>query len=186
MDPQPGPAAFDHADPADLLPRLTVCLHAGEWVDRVLAGRPYRTLAALEQAALDAAGDLSEEGLAQALAAHPRLGQRPVDASAQSAHSRREQAGLLEADGTTATRLHAANLAYEARFGHVFLIRAAGRTPEDVLRAARDRLDNDPAEEGVVVRQQLAEIAVLRLRDLLADLVVGPVHDAPAAERVHR
>ena len=169
MDPHPGTAAFDQAAAADLAPRLTVCLHSEEWVGRVLVGRPYRRLADLERAALDAARDLSPAGLDEALAAHPRLGRRPGDASRESAHSRREQADLAE-DTTTAARLHAANLAYEARFGHVLLVRAAGRSAAEVLRVAQDRLDHDPATEGVVVRQQLGEIAVLRLSDLLADL----------------
>lgn len=170
MDPQPGPAAFDRAEAADLAPRLAVCLHAREWVDRMLVGRPYRSLSVLEHAAVAAALDLSEAGLTEALAAHPRIGERPADVSAASAHSRREQAGLAD-DETTAARLHAANVAYEARFGRVFLLRAAGRSAEEVLRAAQDRLGNDPATEGAVVREQLGEIAVLRLHDLLDDLV---------------
>jgi len=169
VDLHPGTAAFDHADAAALAPRLTVCLHSAEWADRVLEGRPYGRLAHLDQAALDAARDLSPAGLDQALAAHPRLGRRPDDASAESAHSRREQADLAE-DATTAARLQAANLAYEARFGHVLLVRAAGRSAAEVLHAAQERLGNDTATEGAVVRQQLGEIAVLRLHDLLADL----------------
>ena len=178
MDPQPGPAAFDDADPDDLARRLAVCLHSREWVGRVVSGRPYRTLTALEHAATEAAADLSDDGLREALAAHPRIGERPADTSAASAHSRREQAGVA-ADDVTATRLHAANVAYEERFGHVFLVRAAGRTAEEVLRAAQDRLGNDPESEGLVVRQQLGEIAVLRLQDLLADLVAArPEGDA--------
>ena len=138
----------------------------------MVAGRPYRTLTALEHAAAEAAADLSEDGLREALAAHPRIGERPAGTTAADDHSRREQAGVAD-DATTATRLHAANVAYEERFGHVFLVRAAGRTAEEVLRAAQDRLGNDPATEGLVVRQQLGEIAVLRLQDLLADLVAA-------------
>jgi 2-oxo-4-hydroxy-4-carboxy-5-ureidoimidazoline decarboxylase len=172
VDPRPWPEAFDDADAAELAPRLAVCLHAQEWVDRVLAGRPYRRLSRLERAAVTAALELSEDGLAEALAAHPRIGERPTDASGASEHSRREQAGVAD-DATTAARLHAANTAYEARFGHVFLLRAAGRTAEEVLQAAQDRLGNDPASEGVVVRQQLGEIAVLRLRDLVGELVAA-------------
>jgi len=169
VDLHPGTAGFDHAEAAALAPRLAVCLRSAEWVDRVLQGRPYARVDDLDQAALDAARDLSPAALDEALAAHPRLGRRPGDASAESAHSRREQADLAD-DATTAARLHAANLAYEARFGHVLLVRAAGRSAAEVLNAAQDRLGNDPATEGVVVRQQLGEIAVLRLHDLLADL----------------
>ncbi len=182
MDPQPGPAAFDAAPAADLAPRLAVCLHAGAWVDAVLGGRPYRTLPALEQAALAAAADLDDAALAEALAAHPRIGDRPQDASAASAHSRREQAAI-DADEATATRLHAANVAYETRFGQVLLVRAAGRTAEEVLRLAQDRLGNDPVTEGRVVREQLGEIAVLRLHDLLADLLSGPGPAGPTDAR---
>lgn len=171
MDDQPGPAAFDAADPEDLARELRVCLHAEEWVQQVLLARPYRTLAAIEEAALEAADALSDDGLAEALQAHPRIGERPDGDDAEAAHSRREQGGVV-LDDTVAARLHRANVAYESHFGHVFLIRAAGRSAEEILVAAQDRLGNDPATEAAVVRRQLGEIAVLRLRDLLARLVV--------------
>ena len=161
--------AFDRAAEADLLPRLQVCLHSQEWVDAVLAGRPYGEAAVLEVAATDAAHALSDQGLGEALAAHPRIGERPTDATAASAHSRREQAGV-GTDGSTAQRLREANLAYEARFGQVLLVRAAGRSAEDVLALATARLGNDEATEQRVVREQLGEIAVLRLRSLLDEL----------------
>ena len=80
MEPDPGPEAFDSTDASELAPRLAVCLHAREWVDRVVAGRPYRSLAALEQAAAAAALGLSQDGLTEALAAHPRIGEPPSDA----------------------------------------------------------------------------------------------------------
>jgi len=160
---------FDHAAEADLAPRLLVCLHAQEWVDAVLTRRPYREVAVLEVAATAAAHALSDEGLGEALAAHPRIGERPTDAAASSAHSRREQAGV-GTDDSTAQRLREANLDYEARFGQVLLVRAAGRSAEDVLALTTERLGNDEATEQRVVREQLGEIAVLRLRSLLDEL----------------
>ena len=39
------------------------------------------------------------------------------------------------------------NRAYEERFGHVYLIRAAGRSPSEMLAELRRRLDNDDASE---------------------------------------
>ncbi len=161
--------AFDTAPAEALRPGLEVCLHAGQWVDAVLAGRPYRSVAALEAQAGLAAEALSEQALQEALTAHPRIGERPADAGASSTHSRREQAGVSQ-DPTTAERLREANLAYEARFGHVLLVRAAGRSAADVLALARQRLGHDAATEARVVRQQLGEIAVLRLRGLLDEL----------------
>ena len=39
------------------------------------------------------------------------------------------------------------NRRYEARFGHVFLIFASGRTASEVLAELRRRMDNSPATE---------------------------------------
>jgi 2-oxo-4-hydroxy-4-carboxy-5-ureidoimidazoline decarboxylase len=45
----------------------------------------------------------------------------------------------------------------------VFLIRAAGRTAEEMLAALDERLRNDPQTERDVVRRELAQIVRLRL-----------------------
>jgi 2-oxo-4-hydroxy-4-carboxy-5-ureidoimidazoline decarboxylase len=62
----------------------------------------------------------------------------------------------------TAEALAAANVAYEARFGFVFLVRAAGRSAEDMLALALDRLGHDELTEQPVVRAELAQIVRLR------------------------
>ena len=54
-----------------------------------------------------------------------------------------------------------------APFGHVFLIRAAGRRRGDGRRAG-PRLANDEARERAEVTEQLAQITRLRLQTLLA------------------
>jgi hypothetical protein len=56
----------------------------------------------------------------------------------------------------------------ERRFGHVFLIRAAGRSAGEMLVELRRRLDNDDARERTEVTDQLAQITRLRLETLLA------------------
>jgi 2-oxo-4-hydroxy-4-carboxy-5-ureidoimidazoline decarboxylase len=73
------------------------------------------------------------------------------------------------ADDATRTALAEGNRAYEERFDHVFLIRAAGRSPEEVLAELRRRLDNDEETERTEVTGQLAEITALRVRDLVSD-----------------
>jgi 2-oxo-4-hydroxy-4-carboxy-5-ureidoimidazoline decarboxylase len=59
-----------------------------------------------------------------------------------------------------------ANRAYEQRFGHVFLVRARGRSGDEVLGLLRERLGNDTETERGAVRRELAEITSLRLREL--------------------
>ena len=55
----------------------------------------------------------------------------------------------------------------------MFLIRAAGRTPDEILANLERRLTSDPEAETVEATRQLAEIALLRLRGALTDDRMG-------------
>ena len=59
-------------------------------------------------------------------------------------------------------------MAYEQRFDRVFLVRAAGRTPVELLAELERRLGNDPDTESQEVVEQLAQITRLRVERLLA------------------
>jgi 2-oxo-4-hydroxy-4-carboxy-5-ureidoimidazoline decarboxylase len=75
---------------------------------------------------------------------------------------------MAEADDEVRTALAEGNRAYEERFDHVFLIRASGRTPEEMLAELRRRLDNDEESERAEVTEQLAQITALRVRKLVS------------------
>ncbi|HLV05304.1 2-oxo-4-hydroxy-4-carboxy-5-ureidoimidazoline decarboxylase [uncultured Georgenia sp.] len=147
---------------------LLACAAVPRWARAVAAGRPYASRDALLDAARTAASPWTEEEVDAALARHPRIGERAEGQDADAAHSRREQSGVDTSDADVAERLRAGNRAYEERFGHVFLIRAAGRSAAEILSALDERLGNDPATERRVVAEQLREIAVLRLEKELA------------------
>jgi 2-oxo-4-hydroxy-4-carboxy-5-ureidoimidazoline decarboxylase len=136
--------------------QLLGCLSVSRWADEVLAGEPYADRSALLAAADAAARSLSDSELAEALAAHPRIGERG------DARSQQEQAGISASD-----RLAAGNAAYEQRFGRVFLIRAAGRDAEEVLAELERRLGNADATERAETVDNLRQIALLRLETLL-------------------
>lgn len=160
-----------NALPADqVTPRLTTCLRAPNWASSVLAGRPYPDRESLLATAYRFGVVLEDDELTSALSAHPRIGERPAGTGAEAAHSRSEQGGVDAQDQGLAQRLQAGNVAYEEKFGQVFLIRAAGRDGEQILAALTERLSNDPETESRVVRDQLAQIAQLRLAALLDDL----------------
>ena len=141
---------------------LRPCLDVGRWLTEVVDGRPYASLGDLETAARQAADPLSAEEVEGALAHHPRIGERAAGSSAEATLSRSEQAGLQASDDVSA-QLEAGNRAYEERFGRVFLIRAAGRSSEELVTALEVRLGNDPDTEDRIVADQLREIALLRL-----------------------
>lgn len=134
------------------------------WVDEVVAGRPYSDTDELRRQAHDSALDLTDHELASALSRHPRIGERPSSNGAEARHSRSEQAGVKAAD---AEQLRAANLTYEQRFGHVFLVRAAGRTSADILAELRRRLYNDEEAERAETVTALRDIALLRMDEVV-------------------
>ncbi|MFJ4438326.1 2-oxo-4-hydroxy-4-carboxy-5-ureidoimidazoline decarboxylase [Streptomyces sp. NPDC088923] len=127
------------------------------WATAVLAGRPYENAAALHAASDAATAALEGPDLDEALAGHPPIG-RPGDAT-----SAREQSAVAEAPEELRARVRALTLAYQEKFGHVFLIRATGRTAGDILAALEERLGNTPATERARARTELAAIHRIRL-----------------------
>jgi 2-oxo-4-hydroxy-4-carboxy-5-ureidoimidazoline decarboxylase len=167
-----GLAALDQAPGEELRIRLRSCCAAAAWVERIAAGRPYRSAAALLAASDRATAELDRTGLAEALAGHPRIGDTtpaPGTDERSAAWSSGEQAGVSGAQTTLLDELAAANAAYERRFGHVYLVCAAGRDAAELLEVCRSRLRNDPATERGVVLDELARINRLRLSRLLEE-----------------
>lgn len=158
---------FDGLSPEQAAEVLRPCVAIGSWVDALVAGRPYADAAALHAAAAQQARTWTDAEVEAALADHPRIGERPAGDGAGAAMSRREQAGV-PADADVAARLADGNRRYEERFDRIYLVRAAGRTAEEMLALLEERLGHDDATELDVTRGQLAEIAVLRLQGLIA------------------
>ena len=147
---------------------LRACCSAVAWIDAMLAGRPYRSLDAMLDASAALVAGFDDAALDEALSAHARIGERRAGPTREDAWSRTEQAGALDAGDDLAAALAEGNRAYEARFGRVFLIRATGRSGQEMLDALRDRLGNDEVTERAVVLRELAEIVALRLTALVA------------------
>jgi len=149
--------------------RLAACNASRRWVDAMLAGRPYDDADALLANAERSARSLEWDDVCQALDAHPRIGDRATGTSVEAEWSRREQAAVGTTDSATQDALREGNAAYERRFGHVFLIRAADRSADEMLAELRRRLGNDETGERAEVTEQLAQITRLRLERLLAE-----------------
>ncbi|PRY42683.1 2-oxo-4-hydroxy-4-carboxy-5-ureidoimidazoline decarboxylase [Umezawaea tangerina] len=158
----PGLQAFNTAPADELRPLLTECLAVPRWVDAVLAARPYPDVDALVAAA---EVDLSTDEIHGAIAGHPRIGERARHDGVSAKWSAAEQSGV---DLSVADRLVAANLAYEERFGHIYLVCATGLSGEQMLADLASRMGNDPDTELRVVNGELARIAALRLRKAIA------------------
>ena len=144
--------------------RLYSCFASRKWAQRVAEGWPYPDHDSLLRAAERAWSELEPSDWSEALAGHPRIGER---GGSSPAASEREQSGVHAAAEGTLDRLTAENRLYEARFGHVFLIAAAGKSAEEILAALRERMGNDPMTEARVAAEEHRKIARLRLEGLI-------------------
>ncbi|MGW4380116.1 2-oxo-4-hydroxy-4-carboxy-5-ureidoimidazoline decarboxylase [Kitasatospora sp. NPDC004531] len=145
--------------PVPLRTRLLEVCASPAWAAAVEASGPWSGRAELLAANARATAGLSVAELHEALAGHARIGAP----TAGDAASEREQSGLRGAEPSVLAELAAANAAYEAKFGHVFLICATGRSAAELLAALRERLGHDAATETGIVRAELRRINELRL-----------------------
>src|SRR4051794_26849542 len=125
--------ALNRASRQHAAEQLEACNASSRWVGEVLAHRPYPDTDSLLRTAEGAARRLEWSEVCAALAAHPRIGDRADGRSTEARWSRQEQSAVATSESGTRDALRAGNEEYERRFGHVFLIRAAGRSAEDML-----------------------------------------------------
>nr|WP_203731847.1 2-oxo-4-hydroxy-4-carboxy-5-ureidoimidazoline decarboxylase [Streptomyces sp. SID12501] len=135
------------------------------WGRHLLAKRPYATTEDLYTASDAATAELTADDLAEAMAGHPPIG-RPEPGDPTSA---REQRGMAGASEDLKAEMLELNLAYQERFGHVFLICATGRTGEQMRDAVRERIGNTPEREREIVRTELGKINRIRLGNLVQE-----------------
>jgi OHCU decarboxylase len=145
--------------------RLYACLANRRWAAEVASRRPYPDAQSFITAAWTALNGLTDDDWVDAFKAHPRIGERGGDAPESS---EREQGRATESPGAILAALAAQNRQYEKKFGHVFLIRASGRSGEEILSELRRRMKNEPAKELAEARRELAQIADERLSKLLS------------------
>lgn len=158
---------FNALSAEDAAAQLKPCLDIERWGTAIVSARPFADRDSLLAFAAEAGSPFTDDELERALSHHPRIGERPSGQTTEAAMSRREQSGLSASDDTAAA-IAEGNRAYEQRFDRVFLIRAAGRSADDILAALNERLGNSPEQESAIIDQQLREIATLRLEGVVS------------------
>ncbi|WCE00448.1 2-oxo-4-hydroxy-4-carboxy-5-ureidoimidazoline decarboxylase [Streptomyces sp. HUAS 31] len=161
----PGLARFNALEEHAAHAALHEACASTAWVRRLLAGRPYATTDTLFTASDTATAELTAEDLAEAMAGHPPIG-RPKPGDPTSA---REQRGMAGASEELKAEMLELNLAYQDRFGHVFLICATGRTGEQMRDAVKERIGNSPEREREIVRTELGRINRIRLARIVEE-----------------
>jgi len=158
---------FNSAERGDAITVLRTCADVTRWCEHLVDHRPYGSVDDLVAEAGRAADPFTADEIEAALAHHPRIGERAGGDTREAEMSRSEQRGVDPADAELQRALREGNREYEARFGRVFLIRAAGRSAPEILSSLRQRLENEPEVEDRIVAGQLREIALLRVKGIM-------------------
>ena len=150
---------------------LLDCCGSQEYVRRMLARRPFADQGDLTRTSDEIWNALSPKEWLQAFRHHPRIGAKKA-ARKQSAKagdwSAKEQSGIAASRPKTTAALAAANRAYEAAFGHIFITCASGKSTEEILGELKQRLANDAETELRTAAEEQRKITRLRLEKLLA------------------
>jgi OHCU decarboxylase len=159
-------AQFNALSREDAERQLHACCASSAWASRVAARRPFADVHSMLEAAEEAWQELGPSAWLEAMEGHPRIGE---SGGRSPASSEREQSGIKSATEETMAALAEDNRRYEARFGHVFLISASGRSADEILAALRQRMRNSPETEVRVAADEHRKITRLRLERLLRE-----------------
>ena len=165
----PGPRAGRtlgsfNAAPAQHAERTVLaCCASRTFAVTIAGGRPYPDAAALMTAIDTAFESMTWDDLVESINGHPRIGERAVSGGMSGA----EQSGAAAASDQVRRGLADGNLAYEQRFGHIFLICASGLSGQEMLAQLRARLGHEEEAERTVVRAELRKITRLRMTKVL-------------------
>ncbi|MFD0549499.1 2-oxo-4-hydroxy-4-carboxy-5-ureidoimidazoline decarboxylase [Streptomyces rectiviolaceus] len=159
----PGLARFNALPESAATAALHEACASSAWGSKLLSQRPFPTVEALFAASDAAMAELTAEDLAEAMAGHPPIGRpKPGDPT-----SSREQRGMAGASEELKAEMLELNLAYQEKFGHVFLICATGATGEQMRDAVKTRIGNTAEQERETVRTELGKINRIRLTRLV-------------------
>jgi allantoicase len=162
---------FNHISRARARKDLLDCCGSKKWAEEMLGQFPYASAEHLFEAADKTWATLGRKDWLEAFRHHPPIGGKAAKAK-QSSKARKwsasEQAAAQKTVGQTEAMLAAANRAYDAAFGYVFLICATGKAGGEILQNLQQRLANDPETELRVAAEEQRKITRLRLEKLLA------------------
>ena len=142
---------------------LMRCCDSRSWVEAMLRLRPFKDAAHLYQCASGCWRELKREDWLEAFSHHPRIGQL----RRATALEQREQSGAAEAEASVRAALAEGNRQYEAKFGHVFLVCATGKSGAQMLALLKERLNNDAETELAIAAGEQEKITRLRLEKLV-------------------
>jgi OHCU decarboxylase len=170
-------------DAGSVMRELLRCCGSSRWARRMAAARPFASPETMVVVGDKCWGALDQADWLEAFAAHPRIGaggaggagagetggagRAGATGGAGRSWSEQEQAGVADAAEGILLRLADANRDYEARFGYIFIVCAAGKSAAEMLDMLEGRMGNDPETEVHIAANEQRKITRLRLMKLV-------------------
>lgn len=159
--------AFNKLNKAEKEKLLLSCCGSSNWCAMMLKQLPFAGEADLVNAATDTwYNQCSSSDWLESFTHHPKIGDIK---SLAKKFAGKEQSAVAAASKKTITALAAANKAYEARFGFIFIVCATGKPATEMLRLLEDRLTNTIGEELHIAMGEQMKITILRFQKLMAE-----------------
>jgi allantoicase len=168
-DTDPVLSWLNAASPEEASAALSRVCGSQRWVEGMVAARPLRSRTHLYGVAGSVWWHLGDGDWQDAFMHHPRIGADVEALRAKFAAAdwcAGEQAGVEVADEATLQALAAGNLAYEERFGHIFIVCATGLSAAAMLARLEARMGNSPEVELRNAAAEEAKITRIRLDKL--------------------
>ncbi|MET3496363.1 2-oxo-4-hydroxy-4-carboxy-5-ureidoimidazoline decarboxylase [Variovorax boronicumulans] len=170
------------AVPAEAVALLDGIYEHSPWIaQRALPARPFRSLAHLKHALVQALAASSTEEKIGLIRAHPELAGKAMVSKTLTAESTNEQskAGLTDCTPEEFAKIQKLNADYNAKFGFPFILavrgpRGTGLTKREIIDTFERRLFNHPEFELGEALRNIHRIAEIRLDDkFAADISLG-------------
>lgn len=143
--------------------------HAPWVAEQAFDAGPFDSIQALHGVMVDVVRGAPRARQLALVRAHPDLAGRAAIAGGLTAASSAEQAsaGLDQCTSAEFERFRELNARYKEKFGFPFILAVKGKSLTEILTAFEQRLANPPEAEFEEASRQIAEIARLRLADLI-------------------
>lgn len=146
------------------------CCGTKAWCREMASSRPFSHPTALYETADKIWNSLSPFDWKEAFSHHPRIGtvedlQKKFPETAAWAGD--EQKGVAQASSDVLSRLAKGNESYEARYGHIFLVCATGKSASEMLLILESRMGNSPEAELKIAAEEQSKITRIRLEKMI-------------------
>jgi 5-hydroxyisourate hydrolase/2-oxo-4-hydroxy-4-carboxy-5-ureidoimidazoline decarboxylase len=164
---------FNNKEKSDARAALFQCCSSNKWADTLMKHYPFKSEASLvEQANNIWYDECDESDWRESFTHHPKIGDvKSLEKKfASTKHlAGKEQAGVDSATSVTIQALAKANTDYEDKNDFIFIVCATGKSAEEMLRLAEDRLRNQKEEEVQIAMGEQSKITIIRFNKLMPD-----------------